>query len=493
MAAPPRVLIAGLFHETHTFLEESTRLADFHRRRKAELLACEGDGSPLGEVLAAARRYGWQVVPALDWRASPSGIVDDDVAETFWHELRALIETAVEEGLDGIYLVLHGAMATPRLVDVEGELLRRLRSLPGLNDLPIYGVFDLHANFTAAMAQHSDGLVAYRENPHADAAEAAARGAALLDEALRSGQRHRTFWRHAGIVWPPTGTGTAQSPMADLEALARRLELEHGLAAVNVIAGFAFADTPDTGVSFSVVANDAERAESALNQLCQLAWDLRDQGIRLDEPCEAVLARLASLGRGPIVIAEPSDNIGGGAPGDGTGLLRALLEHDVSNALICINDAPAVEALESLRPGERRTLPLGGRSSRFDAGPVTLDVELVSRGAGRFTLEDRHSHLASLYGDTFDMGPCAVVRHRGITVLLTSIKTPPFDLGQWRSQGLIPESFTVIGVKAAVAHRKAYEPIAAHLLSVDTPGPCPSDVTKLPYKNLRRPVFPLDK
>jgi microcystin degradation protein MlrC len=84
------------------------------------------------------------------------------------------------------------------------------------------------------------------------------------------------------------------------------------------------------------------------------------------------------------------------------------------------------------------------------------------------------------------------VRHGGLTLLLTSIKTPPFDLGQWRSQGIEPSALSVIAVKAAVAHRRAYDPIAARMLWVDTPGPCSSNLKTLPYRHLRRPIFPLD-
>jgi microcystin degradation protein MlrC len=145
-----------------------------------------------------------------------------------------------------------------------------------------------------------------------------------------------------------------------------------------------------------------------------------------------------------------------------------------------------------LEIGGSTTLSIGGTGSRLDEGPVTLEVTLVSRSDGRFRLEDRQSHLASMNGDSYNMGPCAVVRHEGITILLTSRKTPPFDLGQWRSQGIDPETMSVIGVKAAVAHRRAYDKIASRMLWADTPGPCRSDLTKLPFKKVRRPVFPLD-
>jgi microcystin degradation protein MlrC len=90
------------------------------------------------------------------------------------------------------------------------------------------------------------------------------------------------------------------------------------------------------------------------------------------------------------------------------------------------------------------------------------------------------------------MGPSAVVRHGSASILLTSRRTPPFDLGQWRSQGIAPEKMFVIVVKAAVAHRRAYDPIAAASYWVGTPGPCSSDLRSLPYRYVRRPIFPLD-
>ena len=140
---------------------------------------------------------------------------------------------------------------------------------------------------------------------------------------------------------------------------------------------------------------------------------------------------------GPVLLVEPADNIGGGAPGDCTEVLRALLRHDVQGAGVILADPVAIAALDGVPSGGVLRLALGGRGSRLDPGPVPLDVTLLSRSDGRFTLEDRNSHLVGMMGVSIDMGPCVLVRHRGITILLTTRKTPPFDLGQWRSQASI--------------------------------------------------------
>ena len=465
-----RVFVAGLFHETHTFLDETTELGDFAISRGSEFLEKTGDASPLGGALETLLECGWEIVPGADFRATPSGTVDDAVFDAFWEAFT----DRWENGVDAVFLVLHGAMVTEAFTDPEGELLTRIRELPNGNDLPVFGVYDLHANFSPTMARKADALFAYRENPHTDAREAAVRAARALEDCHRTETRPAMKHRAADLIWDPVHTGTADDPMLTLEQTARRLESEHpDILAVNVNAGFAYSHSPDAGVSFQIITTAPEPDDNRLASLVTLARKL-DQSLETRErPLDDVLAILKKEPvDGLTVLVEPSDNIGGGAPGDGTGLLRGLIDAQMQDALVCLNDPKAVKKLKGCGPGERNELHIGGKGSRFDEGPLLLEVELISRSGGQFELEDPNSHLASMVGDRCDMGPCAVVQHRGITLLLTSRKTPPFDLGQWRSQGIEPERYAVIVVKAAVAHRKAYDPITERSFWVDTPGPC---------------------
>jgi microcystin degradation protein MlrC len=489
-----KVLLAGLFHETHTFLAGCTRLEDFSIRRDAELIACRDDASPLAGFWEVADQKGWQVIPLLDMRALPGPTVADEVVDYFWKEFSSRAVPEIRRGVEGIYLVLHGAMVSESVRDVEGRILEKIRTLEGAEGLPVCGVVDLHANFSRRMARYSQGLIAYRENPHTDASRAAADAARLLDFILTEGWKPRTVYAHPPIMWPPTGTSTAEEPMCRLEALARDLEKKHeNVLAVNVFAGFAFADTEDTGVSFTAVTRGCpEEAQKLLKRLSALAVAEREGGNRLNPELEKIIPRLRKEKTGPIILVEPSDNIGGGAPGDCTGALRALLAGGFVNCVCVINDPAAVKSLSRCRVSEKMTLNIGGRGFSLDQGPLCLDLELVSRSDGCFELEDENSHLASMIGSSINMGPCAVVRTRGVTILLTSIKTPPFDLGQLRSQGIIPEEQFIILVKAAVAHRRAYDPIARISFTVDTPGPCSSDLRRFPYRYVRRPLFPLD-
>ena len=493
-----RVLVAGLFHETHTFLDGTTPWDAFEVWREGDLMTLRGQASPMGGVLDYAHQHDWDVVPSVFATAVPSATVDDDAFEQFWELFKTTAAESIGRGVDAIYLVLHGAFVSQSIHDVEGEFLQRIRSLPGGRHLPIFGVYDLHANYSRSMAENSDCLVAYRENPHSDAKQAAIRAAERLQQFRETGRKPRQFMIQPPIIWPPTGTASAADPMRRLLKLARELEANNpDFWGVNVNAGFAFSDTHDTGVSFSIATcGDESAAVQSLRQMAQMAIDHAVEGnvieSSMDDVLSAVKSRTSGGQAGLTVIAEPSDNIGGGAPGDGTGLLRGLLQQKIQNAAVCLWDPTAVKKLHSYKVAENLSITIGGRGSSLSEGPLEVRCELVALCDGRFELVDKNSHLASMCGDHFDMGDCAVIRCDGVTILLTSRRTPPMDLGQWSHVGIDPTSLAVIGVKAAVAHRKAYDPIATHHAWIDTPGPCQSRLALFPYEHVRRPIYPLD-
>lgn len=488
-----RVLLAGLSHQTNTFVAGRTGLEDFEVRRGEQILR---DGaSPVAGVSEVGRENGWEILPVVDMSAMPGATVADAVIDLFWAEFRAVADSEAADGVDGVFLIFHGAMVSESLHDVEGEILRRIRGIEHLSDAPICGVMDLHANFTEAMARQSDGLIAYRENPPTDTREAATLAATILDGLMRTEDRPATVWDHPPIMWPPSGTATDEVPMLALEERAREIEAEvPDVVAVNVLAGFPYADVPDAGVSFSAITvGDLELARAATRELNVLAASLRAEVGATGLPLEEAMLRLEEHDEGPVLLVEPSDGIEAGALGENTHILRAFVERDVKPAGVILNDPLAVEALRGGRSGEVGEVVLGGKTGETGAEPLWLEVELVSVSDGLFAPESRRSWSARLRDELVDMGPCAVVRRGGVFILLTSRKTPPFDLGQWRSQGIDPEGLFAIDVKTAVEHRLAYAPIAKASYVVDVPGPCPEDLRCLPFANVGRPVYPLDE
>ena len=492
------VFIAGLVHETHTFLAQRTNLADFEKLiwlQGADLLAhCRGDVSPMGGAIEVADRRGWHLLPSIYGAAMPAGTVEDGVLDMWWERVEADLLPALRQGLDGIVLILHGAMAFESFGDGEGEILRRIRQLPGAGDVPIAADLDLHANFSEDMARHATIFTGYRENPHTDARQAGVRAAQLLDRAMHGGERAQVVAVKPPVLYSPKGTSTAAEPVLTLEKMARQLEADYPeLLEVCVLPGFAYADIACAGVSFcATTIGDPDRARRLLQPLADLALERSEQGNPLDPDIDEVMPKALQVERGPIGLIEPSDNIGGGTPGDGTGVLQAFLEYEVDRCAVVINDPQAVAACHTASVGDVLTLDIGGKVDSFHGPPLELPLRVEHLSDGKFDLENEKSHLASLLGRHIDMGLSAVVRHGGICILLTTNKTPPMDLGQLRSQGIAPEELYMVGIKAAIAHKAAYDPILQASFYVDTPGLGSSDLRRFSYEHIVRPIKPLD-
>src|SRR5262249_15291921 len=150
--------------------------------------------------------------------------------------------------------------------------------------------------------------------------DSAVRAADLMARCLKTGVRPRQHVLVTPIVWPPTGTGTRDGPMRALEDIARRIERDvPGVLAVNVVGGYAYSDVRDAGVAFGIITEgDDEAAQAALEELGRIAWDMRAGGIPPEHDLDRVVKNFVPRGKGPVLLVEPADNIGGGAPGDCT-------------------------------------------------------------------------------------------------------------------------------------------------------------------------------
>ncbi len=495
MSAPQlRVAVGGIIHETHTFAAPLTDLAQFTEQslyRGAELLAVlDGTSSGLGGMLAGCAAAGIEAVPTLYAAAMPSGTVRGNVYVALRDELLTRLSSALP--LDGVLLALHGAMVAEGEPDVEGDLLARVRALVGPST-PIVVELDMHGNISPRSVAHADVLVAFNTNPHIDPYERGVEAAAIMARLLRGDLHPTAALAQPPLILAPQATGTADLPLRSVHARATELRTDPRVLAICVMAGFAYADTPDTGASVIVTTvNDAALAQRYANELADLLLAQRAAALPTIYPPAAAVQRALAMPGGPIILVDSADNIGGGSPGDGTDALRAMLAADVQEGAIVLADPAAVALCWAAGAGAAVELEVGGKVDRWhgDALPVRGVVQRLSDGV--FPCELKANHFAAFYGDTIRMGRTVWLRVGGVNIVLTERKTPPFDLAQLRGVGVIPEQQKLIVVKSAVAYRTAYLPIAAGVVEMDTAGLCSANLSRFPYRQLRRPIFPLD-
>ncbi len=313
------------------------------------------------------------------------------------------------------------------------------------------------------------------------------RAARIFDEVMQDPglrQVHRpTQW-----ILPPTGVGSADDPMKAVLAAARAIEArDQDIVNINVMAGYSYADVPDCGFSLSVATRgEANVAAKHLDELAGVLEQHIAKGYPTDAALAAVLEKVDALppGKGPVLLVEPADNIGGGTPGDATDLLAPLLATGRKGIVAVIADPKAVAECAGAGLGAAVSLTIGAKTDSHHGKPLPFAGRVRHLSDGKFELENKKSHLASMLGSHADMGPCAVVENAQAIVLLTSRKMPPMDLGQLHSQGVRPEDANYVVVKAAVSHRDAYNTIMRASFNVDSAGLCTSNLRRLPYKKI---------
>ena len=251
---------------------------------------------------------------------------------------------------------------------------------------------------------------------------------------------------------------------------------------------------PNTPVPCIIVTTDnqPDKAREYARELSDLLFLNRVSATpRLFSPAAAVAKAARHVG-GPVILVDSADNIGGGTTGDGTDALAAMLELAVHEGTIVLADPEAVAICFDAAVGARISLEVGGKADSWHGKPIAVNGSLRALSNGAFTVEQPDNHFASFYGSTVQMGRSAWLRVDGVNILLTERKTPPLDLAQLRHIGIIPEAQAMIVVKSAVAYRAAYLPIASAVIEMDTAGLCSANLSRFPYRHLKRPVYPLD-
>ncbi|MFC3231333.1 M81 family metallopeptidase [Marinibaculum pumilum] len=490
-----RFVIAVMRHETNTFSPLPTVLEDFGRGMSggpstgAEAVrAMAGTNNPIAAFLDIARARGAEAVVPIAANASPSGKVTDDAFEA----IAGRILAAIGDGCDAALLDLHGAMVTESFDDGEGELLRRIRELaPGL---PVAVALDFHTNLTAAMMDNADVITGYRTYPHVDMYETGERAGRTLMRMLDGEVRPVMAWKSLPMLTHMLRQTPSTQPMKDIMDRAIAAEAGGEVLNASLFGGFPLADIPHVGLSAVVVSDgDAHAAEDLRDELLRTAWTRRADFVFPLEPMADSIARAAAMTEGPVVLADHGDNTGAGGNQDVMAVLAEVMRQDLPDvAAGPFWDPEAVARMHAAGVGAELTLSIGGRTDMPALGlkgePLQVTGRVKTLSDGRFTVTG-----PMMTGMELGIGRTAVLETAHVEILVSERRMEPFDLGIFTHAGIDPRSKRYILIKSRQHFRAGFEPIAKEIVLVAGPGVCSSDYDLFPFRNLRRPIYPLDE
>ncbi|MDQ7842053.1 MAG: M81 family metallopeptidase [bacterium] len=482
-----RIAIGEISHETNTFCPPTT-LEMFQKylwARGEEITQRFRDTRTfLCGMQEAAERLGAVPVPTFAASTNPWGIITREAYDAMLSELLGGIRQAMP--LDGVCLALHGAGVAEGISDLESAVLEAVREVVG-PQMPIAVTLDLHGNTTPRMAELATGLFSVHEYPHTDMYERGQDAVEFLVRVLRREIHPVTVVEVLPLLAAPAPAGL--EPVRSINALCHRWEAEPGMIACALMHGFPYSDIPEAGVTVVAVAErDPELARRAARAVAQETWARREEFVRhYPLPAEAVAEALAA-DRTPVVINETSDNPGGGAPGDGTHLLRAMLEACVAeSAFGMLYDPEVAEAAHQAGVGATLRVRLGGRHDRLHGDPLDLEAYVKSLADGKYML------TALARGVQADYGKTARLTCGGLDVIVASRRGQVLDPGPFLLHGIDVRNCRIVGLKSSAHFRAGYEELAARIITTDPPGLCSSNLAHFAFQNVRRPIYPLEQ
>ncbi|MEM1050504.1 MAG: M81 family metallopeptidase [Pseudomonadota bacterium] len=480
------LFFANVMTETNSFSNIPTSRESFVAEGLAfgDDLLFEDGRERLGliPVFDLARRMDWDLVGGVLASSAPAAPVQQRDYEELRDDLLARLKASAPFG--AVILFLHGAMQSTLCRDCEGDILRRIRGVVGPNT-PVGVVLDPHAHLTDDMVEAADICIFMKEYPHTDGGERLEEVIAVVADLARgSAPPVPVVLDCHTLGFFPTDRG----PMTDFVAALQQAEQDEAIVSASFIHGFPWGDTPTTGAQLLVYARDAAgvaKAQKRAEDLRAQLWDLLDKAGPELISIETAIERARASEGAPIILADISDNPGGGAPSDSTFILRALLNAGVTEtALGLLYDPVAVEMCHQVGIGGTLSLRLGGKMSPFSGEPIDCEAKVLGVA--------KEARMQVVDDVSFAMGDTACVDIKGIKVILSSQRKQMYAPSGFEHLGIDPAKQKLLVVKSSNHFRAFFADIAGDIWDVVTPGAINFDYAALPYRHLSAQRYPIN-
>ena len=436
--------------------------------------------APLWVARQRKKTHGWDVVEGSCFAANPAGnTVKADyeaMRDTILDELRAALP------VDFVLLGLHGAQVADGYDDCEGDLLARIREIVGPK-VPIGAELDPHCHMTAKRLAAADIIVCFKEFPHIDFVERGEELTTLISAMARGEVKPvaSVFDCRMINLYP-----TTRQPMRGFVDRIQAMEGRDGVLSISIAHGFPYADVPEIGTRVLVYTDDRKAfGDELAERLGREMIGFRDEAYPSVLPIDEALDRAVARNQGLVVITDPSDNAGGGAPGDSTFVLRRMLERKIGEAAFGpIWDPIAVRMCFNAGEGTRFRLRFGGKMGPGSGDPIDAEV----------TVTKLVRDATQTFGDALAaVGDAAAITVDGIAVVLITQRQQAFGTDLFTNLGIDLAARRICAVKSTNHFYASYSRMAEEVLYTSAPGTLTLDFKSIPYTRVQRPIWPLDE
>jgi len=410
----------------------------------------------------------------------------------FFELTRRIMASLKEAGpVDGAVFVFHGALVSESVRDCEGYILESARSILG-DDVPITASFDLHGQVTRKKVKNLSGLAGYYTFPHVDHFQTGYRASKYLLYLILNHIRPKKIWKRIPAIIALDNADTISGPMAPVYQKAKA-HMESG----EWLSGGVFMiqpwlDTEENG--FAVCAffedeQDRAKINDQLDELLDYVWENRTVFYPPLPRTKEAVERAKAMEK-PVMLIDYGDVPGSGSTGDGTDVLKHVLEADLDfMSCITLYDPESVRQAVEIGVGQSGTFHVGGFGK---PGEFNERIE-VNAKVLRLNDEPFYHKGPAQKGVLNNPGTRALLQVGNVFIILCEKLTVPFDPNMLTTMGVEPLEMGLIGMKTTHSCLENYRGIIRSVIYADTPGYARRSVWELPFQHCIRPIYPLDE
>ncbi len=466
------IAFGGIHIESSIFTPYVSEEKDFEILRGAQLLLArypflseyEDIINPIGLIHA---------------RALPGGIVSRKFFDKWLFEF---LERLKSEEIDGVFFDIHGAMTVEGLEDAEGYISLKIRETIGDTKV-ISSPMDLHGNVSENLFNSTNILTAYRTAPHIDVIETRKRALDNLIYLLNDREK-KIYSLKANIPILLSGeqTSTEVEPGKSIYESIKMYENKEGILDISILMGFPWADEVRNHLSVLVYGEDKELTEKTCKDISKMIYEKHKEfefvGPTYQTDKAIDIAFKSNMK--PFFISDTGDNPGAGGRGDLVILLEKIYEYSIKNnckkkvLFASIFDNKSIERIYETKKGK----------VSLDLGNI-LGNQYTKAFRGEF-------EIVNTFND--DLGArSALIKSDNIYIIVNEKRAQYGRIDMFKKAGIKDlRDFDIIVIKMGYLEPELFNVKKGWVMALSQ-GAVSQDLVNIDYKNLKRPIYPLDE
>ena len=407
-----------------------------------------------------AQYKNFNIIPNKFYRSVPGGPINKNF---FINTVKNIIKDIKKHpSLDGIFLIMHGAMYVRGIDDPEGYFIKKIHTNVNKN-CKISVSYDLHGQMTDTIIKNINYLAAYKTAPHIDVTATYARALRMLIKGIISGKKNHLIWTKIPILVSGEMSSTTVSPCNKIYQNLDFYNKIKGITDSNLLIGYVWADSKRATAAAIVNCTDIIMGKKIVKKIAQSYWVNRSKLIydmksyKLNKIFTIINTKKFTI------LADSGDNPTAGGIGNRIDVLEYVTKNKIKNVLFAGIFNPQI-FLDLKKNKKNITI-----HDKISKKRITLNIHKV-------TIKNNN----------------AIVTSHNNTIIFTKYRRPFHYLNDLNKLNIHLEDFKILIVKSGYLSPEL-KTLKADNFMILTDGFVTQDFKKIKNIFRERPIFPFQK